>query len=159
MLRIPHCLDNRLTDGLSAPLSQFWTFSIACLLFKTPLNPIGLFVPRRKHIRSLLSAQQLNAIYRFVTMVGSCLFLTIGSQTEVRFSALHASCPYSQKVLISVRASVNPRVIIQLEAMCELKTPITSPGIRPMIFRVASKVLQATMLHSAKKLLSTRVKR
>jgi hypothetical protein len=40
-------------------------FPSSCLLFKTPLNPIGLSVPHRKHIRSPLWAQQVNAIYRF----------------------------------------------------------------------------------------------
>jgi hypothetical protein len=32
-------------------------------------NSIGLSVPHRRHITSPLLAQQLNAIYRFVTMV------------------------------------------------------------------------------------------
>jgi hypothetical protein len=41
----------------------------SCLLFKTQLNPIGLSVPHMKHIMSPLRAQQVNAIYRFVTMV------------------------------------------------------------------------------------------
>jgi hypothetical protein len=39
------------------------------LLFKTHLNSIGLSVPHRKHITSPLRAQEVNAIYRFVTMV------------------------------------------------------------------------------------------
>jgi hypothetical protein len=39
------------------------------LLFKTQLNSIGLSVPRKEHITSPLGAQQVNAIYRFVTMV------------------------------------------------------------------------------------------
>jgi hypothetical protein len=39
------------------------------LLFKTQLNSIGLSVPHRKHIASPLRAQQVNAIYRFVTTV------------------------------------------------------------------------------------------
>jgi hypothetical protein len=38
------------------------------LLFKTHLNSLGLSVPHRKRITSLLRAQQVNAIYRFVTM-------------------------------------------------------------------------------------------
>jgi hypothetical protein len=41
----------------------------SCLLFKTQINSIGLPVPHRKHIMSLLRAQQVKAIYRFVTMV------------------------------------------------------------------------------------------
>jgi hypothetical protein len=41
----------------------------SCLLFKTQLNSVGLSVPHRKHITTPLRAQQVNAIYRFVTMV------------------------------------------------------------------------------------------
>jgi hypothetical protein len=41
----------------------------SCLLFITQLNYIGLSVPHRKHITSPLRAQQVNTIYRFVTMV------------------------------------------------------------------------------------------
>jgi hypothetical protein len=41
----------------------------SCLLFKTQLNSICLSVTHRKHITSPLWAQQVNAIYRFVTMV------------------------------------------------------------------------------------------
>jgi hypothetical protein len=41
----------------------------ACLLFKTQLNSIGLSVPQMKHITFPLRAQQVNALYRFVTMV------------------------------------------------------------------------------------------
>jgi hypothetical protein len=41
----------------------------SCLLFKTQLNSIGLSVPHRKHVTSPLRAQQVNAVYRFVTMV------------------------------------------------------------------------------------------
>jgi hypothetical protein len=37
--------------------------------FKTQLNSIGLPVSHRKHISSLLRAQQVNSIYRFVRMV------------------------------------------------------------------------------------------
>jgi hypothetical protein len=40
-----------------------------CLLFKTQLNCIGLPVPHRKYIASPLRAQQVNVIYRFVTIV------------------------------------------------------------------------------------------
>jgi hypothetical protein len=41
----------------------------SCLLFKIQLNSIGLSVPHRKHVTSALRAQQVNAIYRFVTMM------------------------------------------------------------------------------------------
>jgi hypothetical protein len=39
---------------------------------KTHLNSIGLSVPHSKHITSPLQAQQVNTIYRFVTMVYYC---------------------------------------------------------------------------------------
>jgi hypothetical protein len=43
-------------------------YPLSCLLIKTHLNSIGLSVPHRKHVTSPLRAQQVNAIYRFVTM-------------------------------------------------------------------------------------------
>jgi hypothetical protein len=56
--------DFRLYDCHNA--GQYTTLG---LLFKTQLNSIGLSVIHKKHITSLLRAQQVNAIYRFVTMV------------------------------------------------------------------------------------------
>jgi hypothetical protein len=44
-------------------------YSSSYLLFKTQLNSIGLAVPHRKYGKSPRRAQQVNAIYRFVTMV------------------------------------------------------------------------------------------
>jgi hypothetical protein len=44
-------------------------YASSCLLLKTRLNSIGLSVPHEKHITSPLRAQQVNAIYSFVTMV------------------------------------------------------------------------------------------
>jgi hypothetical protein len=41
----------------------------SCLLLKIQLNSIGLSVPHKKHNTSSLRAQQVNTIYRFVTMV------------------------------------------------------------------------------------------
>jgi hypothetical protein len=38
-------------------------------VFHLKLNSTGLFVPCRKHITSPLRAQQVNVIYRSVTMV------------------------------------------------------------------------------------------
>jgi hypothetical protein len=38
-------------------------------LNSTQLNCLDLSVPHRKHITSPLRAQQVNAVYRFVTMV------------------------------------------------------------------------------------------
>jgi hypothetical protein len=40
-----------------------------CVLFKTQLKSVGLPVPQRKYITSRIRAQQVNAIYRFMTMV------------------------------------------------------------------------------------------
>jgi hypothetical protein len=40
---------------------------LSCI--KTQLNSVGLPLPHRKHVTSPLRAQQVNAIYRFVTMV------------------------------------------------------------------------------------------
>jgi hypothetical protein len=42
-------------------------------VFYLQLNSIGLSVPHMKHIPSLLLVQQVNAIYRFVTMVFTIL--------------------------------------------------------------------------------------
>jgi hypothetical protein len=41
----------------------------SCPLFKIQLNSIGFSLPHRKHITSPLRAQQVDVIYRFVTMV------------------------------------------------------------------------------------------
>jgi hypothetical protein len=38
-------------------------------VFYSKLNSTGLYVPHRKHITSPLRAQQVNAIYRFLTTV------------------------------------------------------------------------------------------
>jgi hypothetical protein len=44
-------------------INKFWTLSISCLLFKTQLNSIGLSVPHREHITSLLRAQPVNTVW------------------------------------------------------------------------------------------------
>jgi hypothetical protein len=44
-------------------------YLLSCVLFKTQLNSKGLSVPHRKHITFPLPAQQVNAIFRFVTTV------------------------------------------------------------------------------------------
>jgi hypothetical protein len=59
---LKRCPPHLMTTYLPEPCSQ--TF-----LFKTQLNPIGLSVPHMKHITSLLGAQKVEAIYRFMTMV------------------------------------------------------------------------------------------
>jgi hypothetical protein len=56
-------------------LSQFWTLYIV-LPFNTQPDSTGLSLPHRKHITSQLRAQQVNAIYRFVTMVGILIKLS-----------------------------------------------------------------------------------
>jgi hypothetical protein len=47
--------------------NNFGHYASSCLLLK--LNSVGLSVSLRKRITSPLRAQQVNAIYRFVTMV------------------------------------------------------------------------------------------
>jgi hypothetical protein len=42
---------------------------MSCLLFKTQLSSICLFVPHRQHIKSPLRAQQVNAMCRFMTNI------------------------------------------------------------------------------------------
>jgi hypothetical protein len=64
---------------MAAPVPQIMDTSIITItileiihspvLFKTQVNSIDLSVPHSKHITSALRAQQVNAIYRFVTMV------------------------------------------------------------------------------------------
>jgi hypothetical protein len=68
-------------------------------------------------------------------------FQTIGSQMVVRLSALCASRPLPPGrflVPISVRGFVDPRVIVQLEGLDELKNQVTSSGIEPATFRLVA---------------------
>jgi hypothetical protein len=59
------------------------------------------------------------------------------SQMAVWLPALHASCPLTPGrflVLISVRGGINPRDIVQLKGLGQLKNPMTSLGIEPATF-------------------------
>jgi hypothetical protein len=61
-----------------------------------------------------------------------------------RLSALRPSRPLPPErflVLISVRALVDPRDIVQLEGLGQLKNPTTSLGVEPMTFRLVEKSL------------------
>jgi hypothetical protein len=63
---------------------------------------------------------------------------TIGWQMAVRLSALSAGRPLPSGIflmLISVRGWVDPRVIVRLEGLGQLKNPMTS-GIEPATFRL-----------------------
>jgi hypothetical protein len=57
----------------------------------------------------------------------------------VRFSALHAGHPLLPRrflVLISVEGPCQIRVVVWLEAVGQLKNPMTSSGIEPMDFQL-----------------------
>jgi hypothetical protein len=59
----------------------------------------------------------------------------------VRLSALRAGSPLppgSFLVLISVRSWVDPRTIVRMEGLGQLKNPMTSSGIQPMTFRLVA---------------------
>jgi hypothetical protein len=65
---------------------------------------------------------------------GSHISWKIGSQLAVRLSALSAGLPLPPGrflVLISVRGLVDPRAIMRLKGLGQLKNPIISLGIQP----------------------------
>jgi hypothetical protein len=66
---------------------------------------------------------------------------TVGSQMAVRLSALRASRPLPSGrslVLIFVRGWVDPRAIMWLEVLDQLKNPVISSGIEPATFRLVA---------------------
>jgi hypothetical protein len=59
----------------------------------------------------------------------------------VRLSALRAGRrlpPGRLLVLISVRSLVDPRAIVRLEGLDQLRIPMTSSGIKPGTFRLVA---------------------
>jgi hypothetical protein len=60
------------------------------LLFKIRLSSIGLYVPLRKQITSPLRAQQVNASYKFVTMVNINCRPVFYLKKKGRFRTLHS---------------------------------------------------------------------
>jgi hypothetical protein len=82
----------------------------SCVLFISHLNSLGLSVPHRRHITSPLPAQQVNAIYRCVTMIykysyrnseyypSSCLLF----KTEL--NSIGLSVPHRKHITSSLRA-------------------------------------------------------
>jgi hypothetical protein len=70
---------------------------------------------------------------------------TIGSQTAVRLSALRAGHPLTPGrflVLISGRGCVDPRAIVRLEGLDQLKYLTNSSGIEPATFWLVSQCLK-----------------
>jgi hypothetical protein len=71
---------------------------------------------------------------------------------EVNLSALYAGRPLPPGrflVFISLRGWVDPRSIMQLEVLCQLKYLITSSGIEPSNLPACNIVLQQTMQRRA----------
>jgi hypothetical protein len=63
----------------------------------------------------------------------------------VRLSVLHASHPLPPGrflVLTSVRGCVNPRAIVQLKELGQLKTPMISLGIKPTTFWLVAYAIE-----------------
>jgi hypothetical protein len=59
----------------------------------------------------------------------------------VRLSALCGGSPFPQErflVLISVSGLVDPRAIVRLEGLGQLKNLMTSSGIKPATFRLVA---------------------
>jgi hypothetical protein len=86
-----------------------------------------------------LSLWRTMKAHRVVRRRGSHIFYTIGTQMAVRLSALRACRPLPPGrflVLISVRRWIDPRAIVRLEGLGQLKNPMTSSGNEPVTFRL-----------------------
>jgi hypothetical protein len=71
-------------------------------------------------------------------------FRAVGSQMAVRLSALrtgHPLPPGRSLVLISVRGWADPRAIVPLEGLDQLKNPMASSRIEPPTFRLVLECL------------------
>jgi hypothetical protein len=75
----------------------------SCLLFETQLNSVGLSVTHRKHTTSPLRAQQVNAIYRFVTMIRSYNYCNLGHYPFVFYLKLNIGlCRWYISITITI---------------------------------------------------------
>jgi hypothetical protein len=86
-----------------------------------------------------LSLWQAVDAHRVVRRRGSHILKTIGTQMAVRLSALragHSFPPGRILVLISLRGWVEPRAIVRLEGLGQLKNSITLLGVTPATFRL-----------------------
>jgi hypothetical protein len=90
--------------------------------------------------------------HRILRRRGFHIFYTIGSQMAVRLSAPRAGrLLHPRKIhgTHSVRGWVDPRAIVRLEWLGQLKNPTTSSGIEPATFRACTIVPQPTKLPRA----------
>jgi hypothetical protein len=74
-------------------------------------------------------------------MLSHCLEnrLTDGGEVVRRYAPAALYPPGRFLVLISVRCSVDPRAIVRLEGLGQLKNPIASSGIEPTTFRLVAR--------------------
>jgi hypothetical protein len=68
-------------------------------VFYLKLYSIGLSVPHRKHVTSPLQAQEVNAVFRFVTTVYTCKYHDSGLYSDCRI--LFKTRPFGHCILSS----------------------------------------------------------